>query len=208
MVLVWAQHLVLERRLRLSLMMQLLLPWAWKPSDQVLLSWMALDQPTSLQKCMLSRNTSLLVIDHAPSLVLHLWLMLRLLTAIPKELLMKRLRLTHLYYMILMKPIIIGLRIQMMIILRIYSLQRIHDALLQLMWLEHLLLRILVLLLRLKVAHLLVLLLLLHEVPISWRVLLGHILLTSILQTNKSVHVLELAVCALLIELEGVWLRL
>lgn len=55
----------------------------------------------------------------------------------------------------------------MMIILRIYSLQRIHDALLQLMWLEHLLLRILVLLLWLKVAHLLVLLLLLHEVPIS-----------------------------------------
>ena len=91
--------------------------------------------------------------------------MLRLLTAIPKELLMKRLRLTDLYYMILMKPIIIGLRIQMMIILRIYPLQRIHDPLLQLMGLKHLLLRILVLLLRLKVTHLLVLLL--HEVPVS-----------------------------------------
>ena len=114
---------------------------------------------------MLSRDTSLLVIDHAPSLVLHLWLMLLLLTAIPKELLMKRLWLTHLYYMILMKPIIIGLRIQMMIILRIYPLQRINDPLLQLMGLKHLLLRILVLLLRLKVTHLLVLLL--HEVPIS-----------------------------------------
>ena len=90
-------------------MMQLLLPRAWKPSDQVLLSWMVLDQPTTLQKCMLSRNASLLVIDHASSLVLHLWLMLWLLTAIPKELLMKRLWLAHLYYMILMKPIIIGL---------------------------------------------------------------------------------------------------
>ena len=126
---------------------------------------MALDQPTSLQKCMLSRNTSLLVIDHAPGLVLHLWLMLRLLTAIPKELLMKRLRLTNLYYMILMKPIIICLRIQMMIILRIYCLEWIHNTLLQLMWLKHLLLRILVLLLWLEVAHLLVLLL--HEVPVS-----------------------------------------
>jgi hypothetical protein len=185
-------------------MMQLLLPRARQPSDQVLLSWMVLDEPTTLQNRMLARNTSLLVIDQAARLILYLWLMLWLLTAIPKELLVKRLRLTDLDNMILMEPIIVGLRIQVMIILRVNPLKRIHDTLLQLMWLEHLLLRILVLLLWLEMAHLLVLLL--HKVPVPRRVL-RHTLLT-ILKTNKSIHVLELAICALLIQLKGVWLRL